>query len=103
MKTKKCITCNKRRLLDKFLKSKTSKDGYRRDCNSCLIERYKAKDLKAGKKACRRCNKSRLLEDYAPHRGTKDGLNTVCKKCVKKAKGYVQLSDEEMYELNWND
>lgn len=35
MKSKKCIQCNKKRLIKFFNKRKTSKDGFRNSCKSC--------------------------------------------------------------------
>jgi superfamily II helicase len=45
MKSKVCNTCNKRRLIKFFFKSKALKDGYRnmcKDCSAQAIRNYRA-------------------------------------------------------------
>lgn len=71
MKTKKCIKCNKRRLVKFFNKRITSKDGFRNSCKTCETAQCKKYYLANQSKIASWKNKNKIKiqqyqKDYYP-------------------------------------
>ena len=85
MDTKICSKCGEEKEIEKFVKDKNKKDGYRSYCKECenLKRRKTPIKLKAkeGFKICAKCNKELLLECFNKRNGK---YFSYCKKCEKE-------------------
>ena len=85
MDTKICSKCGKEKEIEKFVKDKNKKDGYRSYCKECEnLKRRKTPikpKAKEGFKICAKCNKELLLECFNKRNGK---YFSYCKKCERE-------------------
>ena len=97
--TKACTKCGEVKGAEGFGVDKTTKDGLRQRCKSCLKAHRTSPEFKAARikaiakidfttytKACSTCKEVKGAEGFSSRKDTKDGLKYYCKSCEKAYK-----------------
>lgn len=94
---KTCSKCRAARTRDEFHVDKTTRDGLKGQCKSCVSRcnnpRYTTTNPAVTQKVCAQCNLVKAAKEFSKHKSTRTGLRSTCRSCESLTRTHRRQED----------